>query len=161
MRIGLTRQLRYDASRMPSADASRRNLKKAMAHWRRPRSWRSEQETRVVRCLAWQWFIGQEPRCSGRAIARKLGVSHTYIQKLSREFSANPAGMLEKASRVVRHPTGIVVCVNGRLLAPEYREYTTFEQLANAQRQTVRMKEQGLLRYTTYREAVARMVRGY
>ena len=26
--------------------------KKAMAHWRRPRPWRSEQETRVVRCLA-------------------------------------------------------------------------------------------------------------
>jgi hypothetical protein len=75
-------------------------------------------------------------------------VSHTYIQKLSREFSANPDGMLEKASRVMRHPAGIVVCVDGRLLAPEYREYTTFEQLANAQRQTVRMKEQGLLRCT-------------
>jgi len=59
----------------------------------------------VVRCLAWQWFIRREPQCSGRAIARKLGVSHTYIQKLSREFAADPEGMLEKASRVVRHPT--------------------------------------------------------
>jgi hypothetical protein len=50
-----------------------------------------------------------------------------------------------------------VVCVNGRLLAPEYREYTTFEQLANAQRQTVRMKEQGLLRETT-RQMIERVL---
>jgi hypothetical protein len=92
-------------------------------------------------------------------MAQKLGVSHTYVQKLSREFTANPAGMLEKASRVVRHPTEMVVCVDGRLLAPEYREYTTFEQLENARRQALRMKEQGLLR-CTHREAVARMVRG-
>ena len=100
----------------------------------------------MIRCLAWQWFIGREPRCSGRAIARKLGVSHTYIQKLSREFAANPEGMLKVASRRVRHPTGIVVWVEGRLLGPEYREYTTFEQLTQAQRQTLRMREQGLLR---------------
>jgi hypothetical protein len=146
---------------MPSAEASRRNLEKARAHWRAPRPWRSEEETRVVRCLAWQWFIGQEPRCSGRAIARKLGVSHTYIQKLSREFATNPTGMLETASRLVRIRGGIVVCVNGQLRKPEYREYTTFEQLAQAQRQSRKMSEQGLLRYTTYREAVARMVRGY
>ena len=34
----------------------------------------------------WQWHLGHGPWCSGRALARWLGVSHTYIQKLTREL---------------------------------------------------------------------------
>jgi CHAT domain-containing protein len=79
-------------------------------------------------------------------IARKLGVSHTYIQKLRGEFAANPTAMLEKASRLVRLPGGAMVSANGRMLLPEYRQYTTFEELAQAQRQTLKMAGQGLLR---------------
>lgn len=50
----------------------------------------SDQETRVIRRLAWQWCRSQQPICSGREIARRLGVSHAYIQKVLREFAANP-----------------------------------------------------------------------
>jgi len=31
---------------------------------------------------------------SGRAVSRQLGVSHTYIQKLVREYAADPSSML-------------------------------------------------------------------
>jgi hypothetical protein len=143
---------------MPSPEASRLNLERARIYWRAPRPWRSKQETRIVRNLAWQWFMGREPRCSGRAIARKLGVSHTYIQKLRREFAANPTAMLEKVSRLVRLPGRAMVSANGRMLLPEYRQYTTFEELAQAQRQTLRMAEQGLLR-GLYRETILRVTR--
>jgi hypothetical protein len=95
---------------MPSPEASRLNLENAKIYWRASRPWRSKQETRV-----------REPRCSGRAIARKLGVSHTYIQKLRREFAANPTAMVDKASRVVRLPGGAMVSANGRMLLPECR----------------------------------------
>lgn len=69
---------------MPSREASLRNLAKARANWRRPRPWRSRAEGRLIRMFAWQWLLGRGPLCSGRALADWLGVSHTYIQKLSR-----------------------------------------------------------------------------
>ncbi len=112
---------------MPSPEASRRNLEKAKAHWRRPAPWRSERETRLIRRLAWQWRCNEGPRCSGRALARLLGVSHTYIQKLMREFAR-----------------GISRRNRGDGLA-------TFEQLRlelrYAQEETGKMRERGWLRY--------------
>jgi hypothetical protein len=69
---------------MPSREASLRNLEEARANWRRPRLWRSHAERRQIRMFAWQWLLGHGPWCSGRALAEWLGVSHTYIQKLSR-----------------------------------------------------------------------------
>jgi hypothetical protein len=64
-----------------------------------------------------------------------------------------PMAMLEKASRLLRLPGGAMVSANGRMLMPEYRQYTTFEQLVQAQRQTIRLAEQGLLR-GVYRKTI-------
>jgi len=79
---------------MPSRESSLRNLEKARAKWRPPRRWRSYQETRIIRRLVWQWFTYRGPgKWSGRAVGRRLGVSHTYIQKLVREFAIDPSKM--------------------------------------------------------------------
>jgi len=43
--------------------------------------------------------------------------------------------LLEKASRLIRVYEPMSVSVNGRLQVPEYRRFTAFEQLAQAQRQ--------------------------
>jgi hypothetical protein len=66
--------------------------------------------------------------------------------------------MLDKASRLVRLPGTAMVSANGRMLLPEYRQYTTFEELAQAQRQTLRMAEHGLLR-GLYRDTIMRVTR--
>jgi hypothetical protein len=112
---------------MPSLEASLRNLKKARAAWSHPpRPWRSLYESRVIKRLARQWFISREPRkWSGRAVARWLGVTHTYIQKLVREFATDSSEM-ERETR--RH-------------AP-----ATFEQLRLAQEETRKQKDHGWLR---------------
>jgi biotin operon repressor len=84
---------------MPSPEASRRNLEKAKENWRPPRRWRSSQEAHVIKLMVWQWFTYRAPRkLSGRAMARQLGISHTYIQKLVREFKANPSEMQRQRS---------------------------------------------------------------
>lgn len=120
---------------MPSLEASLRNLAKAKATWRPPRSWRSLRESQYVRSLVWQWVqsraasegrrvyppcprrknrshrfkagrcacgyerstvdadgyvINRRNRQSARRLARKLGVSHTWVNRLVREFKANP-----------------------------------------------------------------------
>ncbi len=80
----------------------------------------------MIRRLVWQWFTYQGPgKWSARAVGRRLGVSHTYIQKLVREFAVDPS----KIERVVRssHPA-------------------TFEQLSRAQEETWQQKERGWLR---------------
>jgi hypothetical protein len=88
---------KYDSAIMPSPESSRWNLEKAKANWRRPRPWRREQERRTIRCLVWQWFIYRGPgKWSARAVGRRLGVSHTYVQKLVREFARDPAKMLRE-----------------------------------------------------------------
>jgi hypothetical protein len=74
-------------SLMPSPERSRENLKKARAVWRAPRPWRSRAESRVIQLFTWQWHLGHGPFCWGRALARWLGVSHTYVQKLTRTLS--------------------------------------------------------------------------
>jgi hypothetical protein len=77
---------------MPSYESSMRNLAKARARWHAPRPWRSSHESRMIRRFAFQWFTaGHKP--SGRAWARALGISHTWLQKLVREFTADPNKM--------------------------------------------------------------------
>jgi hypothetical protein len=69
---------------MPSPEASRRNLQKARASWRPPE--RSE----GIKRLVWEWHISTAPKESGRALARRLGVSHTYVRKLVRKLPGEP-----------------------------------------------------------------------
>lgn len=112
---------------MPSREASLRNLEKARAAWSHPpRPWRSFKESCVIEQLAWQWFnAGEMRKWSGRAVARLLGVSHTYVQKLVRKFQADP-------DRMRRIQTGF---------GP-----ATFEQLNSAREFTRQDKERGYLR---------------
>ncbi len=81
---------------MPSREASLQNLKKARENWRQPRPWRSRAESRLIRMFVWHWILGHGPWCSGRAIARWLGVSHTCIQKLSRTLSRDESDFLRE-----------------------------------------------------------------
>jgi hypothetical protein len=77
---------------MPSYESSMRNLEKARAVGRPPRPWRSNQESRMIRRFAFQWFTGGG-KPSGRDWARQLGISHTWLQKLVREFQADSSEM--------------------------------------------------------------------
>jgi len=111
---------------MPSPEASRRNLEKAKARWRPPRPWRSLQETRVIKRLVWQWFTYCGPgKWSARAVARWLGVTHTYIQKLVREFERDPS-VMQRQERLYGS--------------------ATLEHLSRTREETRRQKERGWLR---------------
>jgi hypothetical protein len=83
---------------MPSREASLRNLAIARSRWRSPRPWRSRAESRLIRLYTWQWLLKRGPWCSGRALARWLGVSHTYIQKLTRTLSSNESDFLREVA---------------------------------------------------------------
>ena len=62
----------------------------------KPRPWRSSDESHMIRRFAFLWFTCRDPkRPSGRSWARQLGVSHTWLQKLVREFSADPTEMFQ------------------------------------------------------------------
>jgi hypothetical protein len=111
---------------MPSPETSRENLKQAKARWRPPRPWRSRSESRLIRSFVWHWHLGRGPWCSGRALARWLGVSHTYVQKLTRTLSKNEGGFLREV--VARH--GI----------------PTKEGLRDAREKSRQQRERGLLR---------------
>jgi hypothetical protein len=76
---------------MPSHESSMRNLAKACARWRPPRPWRSSDESRMIRRYAFLWYTARGKRPSGRDWARQLGVSHTWLQKLVRQFQADPS----------------------------------------------------------------------
>jgi hypothetical protein len=83
-------------SRSYPYDASMQNLRKANARRKElgayPRPWRSEEEGLMIRRLVLWWFTCVDSnRPSGRAWARELGVSHTWLQKLVREFRADPS----------------------------------------------------------------------
>jgi hypothetical protein len=113
---------------MPSPESSRLNLAKANA--RRPpgtpRPWRSEQESRVIRRRAWHWFTSDRgATCPARRLARLLGVSHTWIQKLIREFETDPSKILREV----------------RTYGP-----ATLDDLRRAQEETVRDRQRGWLR---------------
>jgi hypothetical protein len=140
---------------MPSREASLRNLQKARLTWRPPRPWRSGQETRVIRRLVWQWFTyGGTEKWSGRALARRLGVSHTYIQKLAREFTADPSRIIGQLAPSVRLPGRVGVSANGELLSLQARPPATFEQLQVAQQTTQSDRDRGGLRSAPLWKAV-------
>lgn len=110
---------------MPSPETSRRNLEKAKANWRAPLPWRSLQETQLIKALAWRWYRMKDPRCGCRQIARRLGVSHTYIQKLVREFVKDTRNVVQ-----------------------QQRAYglATFSELGRARQETAQLRERGWLR---------------
>jgi hypothetical protein len=119
---------------VPLPKTSRQNLAKANAKGRKPRPWRSPAESLIIRSLAWEWYIDQGPRCSRRGLARLLGVSHTWVQKLLRKFVADLPEIVE-------------LIVEGRPLFPEqWYPRATFVQLRAAQEETRRMREQRLVR---------------
>jgi len=78
---------------MPSYESSMRNLAKARARMRPPRPWRSIDESRMIRRYVFLWHTGRGQKPSGREWARQLGISHTWLQKLVRQFMADPKGM--------------------------------------------------------------------
>jgi hypothetical protein len=79
---------------MPSYESSMRNLAKARAVGRPPRPWHDDRESLMIRRLVFQWFTSRGNRPSGRAWARAIGISHTWLQKLVREFTEDPGEML-------------------------------------------------------------------
>jgi hypothetical protein len=111
---------------MPSRESSLRNLEKARANGRPPRPWRSRSESRLIRSFAWHWHLGRGPWCSGRALARWLGVSHTYIQKLTRTLSRNENDFLRQVVAYFGPPT--------------------IEGLQRAREESRQQRERGLLR---------------
>jgi hypothetical protein len=68
------------------------NIQKARAARRRaPLPWRSGLESRVIEQLVWQWWQSPAPRWPAYRVARLLGVSHTWVNKLAKRFKSDPA----------------------------------------------------------------------
>jgi hypothetical protein len=89
---------------------------------------RARTETRpwLIRRLVWQWFTYRGPgKWSARAVGRRLGVSHTYIQKLVRRFVTDPS----KIERQVQSSYLV-----------------TFADLSRAQEATRQRRDRGWLR---------------
>jgi hypothetical protein len=78
---------------MPSYESSMRNLAKAKARWCPPRPWRSTDESHLIRRYVFMWYTGRGSKPSGRAWAKQLGISHTWLQQLVRQFQADPNEM--------------------------------------------------------------------
>jgi hypothetical protein len=47
----------------------------------------------MIRRYVFQWLTARGKKPSGRNWARQLGISHTWLQKLVREFRENPNEM--------------------------------------------------------------------
>jgi len=121
------------------------NIKKARAARKRaPLPWRSLAESRVIERLVWQWWLstkpssvpnsssssakggkGKEKPWAKYRVARFLGVSHTWVNKLVRRFEADP-------ERTRRRMTAF---------AP-----ATFEKLREARAETLWQREHNRLR---------------
>jgi hypothetical protein len=113
---------------MPSFESSMRNLAKAKEKWRPPRPWRSSEEGEMIRRYVFLWLTCRDAsRPPGRAWARELNISHTWLQKLAREFRAEPSQMW-------------------RLQAA--RGDPKFAELSRAREYTAEMKQRGELRLT-------------
>jgi hypothetical protein len=120
---------------VPSFESSMRNLAKAKAKWCPPRPWRSSEEGEMIRRYVFLWLTCRDAsRPSGRAWARELGISHTWLQRLVREFNADPNQMW-------------------RLQAT--RGDPKFAELSRARECTAEMKERGELR-SSHREKLIR-----
>jgi hypothetical protein len=79
----------------------------------------------MIRRYVFLWHTGRGKKPSGRAWARQLGISHTWLQKLVRRFQADPSEMYREARR----------CGD-----------PTYPQLTRAQEYSQQMKERGELR---------------
>lgn len=67
------------------------NIQKARAARRRlPLPWRSGRESQVIEQLVWQWSRSPQPRWPALRVARLLGVSHTWVNKLAKRFRSDP-----------------------------------------------------------------------
>ncbi|MGH9717141.1 MAG: hypothetical protein ACRD4R_10500 [Candidatus Acidiferrales bacterium] len=104
-----------------------RNIHKARAARKRaPLPWRSGIESRVIQQLVWQWWNDPGSRkWPAYRVARFLGVSHTWVNKLVKSFHADP-------HRVRRRM---------RAFAP-----ATFATLLRAREETRRQRQRGWLR---------------
>jgi hypothetical protein len=124
-------------SRSDPYDASVRNLQKARAsaRYHPPRPWRSKEESQMVRQFVYQWFTCcDRNKPSARAWAKQLGISHTWLQKLVREFRGNP---FETQEEMVRYGD------------------PTLARLRRARELTQRMKERGELRLSLREKRVS------
>ena len=125
------------SSRMDPYDASMQNLAKARAsaNWHPPRPWRSKDESRMIRRFVYRWLTCRDRnRPSGRSWAKQLGISHTWLQKLVREFKQDPEAIRREMQR----------CGD-----------PTLAQLIRARDYTQRMRDSGELRLSL-REKSAR-----
>lgn len=85
----------------------------------------------MVRRFAFQWFTCRDStRPSGRAWARALGVSHTWLQKLVQEFTQDPREMWRQQAA---------------------EGDPQFAKLSRAQEYTRQMKERGELQSSSRR----------
>jgi len=114
-------------------DARIANLRKAWSspRFHRPRPWRSRKESEAIKRLVWRWFSHSGPgttKESGRTVARHLGVSHTYVQKLCRQFARDPREMQARDRRKGRSVQAML------------------NELADGQKCTQDMRERGELR---------------
>jgi hypothetical protein len=115
------------------------NMAKARAARKRePLRWRSGLESRIIEQLVWQWWLEARPafaqsataRQAGKTwakqrVARLLGVSHTWVNKLVKRFEADPDRMRRRMAA----------------FAP-----ATLEKLERAREETRRQRELGWLR---------------
>jgi len=90
-----------------------------------------EAESRMIRRFIYQWYTCRDRnKPSGRAWARALGISYTWLQKLVRQFRVDPTEMQRE---MLRHCDPIL------------------EQLKRAQEYSRRMRERGELRPSGWR----------
>jgi hypothetical protein len=86
----------------------------------------------MIRRLVFWWFTGRNhTKPSGPDWARQLGISHTWLQKLVREFTADPSEM--RRLQIARGDP-------------------TFAQLSRARENTNEMRERGELRLSRLAE---------
>jgi hypothetical protein len=88
-------------------------------------------------------YVQQKPRCSGRELARQLGVSHTHIQKLVRNFAA----LIPYLDGVFVEGQMLVPDENGQLQVPGEDCPATLEQLTAAREITRGIMKRGELRF--------------
>jgi hypothetical protein len=80
-------------SRGDPYDTSMENLRKAFesGRYHPPRPWRSKEEALMIRRLVLWWHTCRDnSKPSGRAWARKLGITHVWLLKLVQKFKTDP-----------------------------------------------------------------------
>lgn len=83
-------------------EARMKNLAKARnsPRYHPPQPWRSQAESLMIRRFVFWWYTSRDTnKPSGRNWAKQLGVSHHWVQKLVKEFRANPEQAYKEMSR--------------------------------------------------------------